>query len=331
MCSSINNGYITLLSYSIIRFMEKLNILVIGGTGFIGTTLCKHLKGQGYSVTALSRLIPPDDFDENNIGFLQADVTIPGKWQKLIPEYDVIINLTGASIFRRWTARGKKEILDSRIIPIRNIHNTLCNNKGRVKQLFSVSGVGYYGFHGDEMISEEEPAGSDFLAQVAKKWEEEAEKVQELGIRLVICRFGHVLGMNGGILPKLSSLAKWHLAGRWGSGKQWTSWIHEKDLAKCVMFLLEKPEITGPVNVTSPKPVRNHELMDSLSNITGKSGLIPPIPKCLLRLITGEFASVFVNGQRAIPDILLHQGFRFDYPDIPGALKNIIQNPDSLE
>jgi len=175
------------------------------------------------------------------------------------------------------------------------------------------------------------PAGSDFLAQVAKQWEEEAETVQELGIRLVICRFGHVLGLNGGILPKLSYLSKWHLTSRWGSGKQWTSWIHEKDLAKCVAFLLKKSEILGPVNITSPNPIRNQELMDSLSNITGKSVLIPSIPEFILRLITGEFASVFVNGQRVIPDILLHQGFKFDYPDISGALKNIIQNPDSLE
>ena len=306
--------------------MEKLNILVIGGTGFIGTTLCKTVFDKGYKVTALSRQIPNDDFGIDKIGYLQADVSLPGEWQASINEYDVIINLTGASIFRRWTVLGKKEILDSRIIPLRNIVNTLGNNKGKVKRLFSVSGVGYYGFHGDEMICEEEPAGSDFLAQVATKWEEEAEKVRELGIRLVICRFGHVLGKNGGILPKLLSLAKWHLNSRWGSGKQWTSWIHEKDLAQCVTFLLDKPEIAGPVNVTSPNPVRNHELMNSLSKIIGKSVLVPPIPEFILRLITGEFASIFVNGQRVIPEKLLHQGFKFDYPDLLVALDVLINS-----
>ena len=308
------------MSYSIIRFMEKLNILVIGGAGFIGTTLCKFLRSKGYAVTALSRQIPSDDFHKFNIGFILSDVSIPGKWQELIPEYDVVINLTGASIFRRWTTRGKQEILDSRIIPIRNILNTLGKNKGKVQQFFSVSGVGYYGFHGDEIISDQNAAGTDFLARVAVRWEEEAEKVHELGIRLVVCRFGHVLGLSGGILPKLSTLAQWHLASRWGSGKQWTSWIHEKDLVKCVSFLLEKPEVVGPVNVTSPNPVRNRELMNLLSNTTGKLALIPPIPEFFLRLITGEFASVFVNGQRVIPERLLHQGFEFEYPDLQGAL-----------
>ena len=314
------------MSYSIIRFMEKLNILVIGGTGFIGTVLCKFLKSKGYTVTVLSRQTPSDDFHELNIGFILSDVALPGKWQELIPGYDVAINLTGASIFRRWTARGKQEILDSRIIPIRNILDTLSKNRGKARQFISVSGVGYYGFHGDEIISEENPAGSDFLAQVAAQWEEIAMQVGEFGIRPVICRFGHVLGRRGGVLPKLTTLAKWHLASHWGSGNQWISWIHEADLARCIMFLIDNPEIIGPVNVTSPNPVRNREFMNLLSKTIDKIVLFPPIPEFVLQLITGEFASVFVNGQRVIPGKLIRRGFKFDYPDLRGALDVLLSS-----
>jgi hypothetical protein len=135
---------------------------------------------------------------------------------------------------------------------------------------------------------------------------------------------GHVLGNHGGVLPKLAALAKLHLASRWGNGEQWISWIHEDDLARCVIFLLEKRIITGPVNVTSPNPVRNREMMQLLAKITGKRVLIPPIPEFILRLITGEFASVFVNGQRVIPQELIHRGFEFEYPNLQGALDGFV-------
>jgi len=303
--------------------MEKLNILVIGGTGFIGTSLCKSLFDKGYKVTALSRQSPQDDFEKRGIGFIQADVALQGEWQELIPGYDVVINLTGASIFRWWTTRGKQEILDSRIIPTRNIVDSIRNNKGKVQQFFSVSGVGYYGHHGDEVLNEHNPVGTDFLAKVARRWEEEAEQVDKSGIRPVICRFGHVLGMHGGILPKLTTLAKWHLASHWGSGNQWISWIHEEDLARCILFLLENADISSPVNITSPNPVRNREFMRLLSKTTGKRALIPAVPEFALRLMTGEFASV-----RVMPERLLQHGFEFDFPDLRGALKTILRNPD---
>ena len=306
--------------------MEKLNILVIGGTGFIGTTLCKSLFDKGYKVTALSRQSASDNFEKRNIGFIQDDVALPGKWQELISEYDVVINLTGASIFRRWTNRGKQQILDSRIVTTRNIVDSLIKNGGKIQQFFSVSGVGYYGHHGEKALNEDDPAGTDFLAQVAAQWEEIAMQVGEFGIRPVICRFGHVLGRRGGVLPKLTTLAKWHLASHWGSGNQWISWIHEADLARCIMFLIDNPEIIGPVNVTSPNPVRNREFMNLLSKTIDKIVLFPPIPEFVLQLITGEFASVFVNGQRVIPGKLIRRGFKFDYPDLRGALDVLLSS-----
>ena len=308
--------------------MKKLNIFIIGGTGFIGRTLSKILLGAGYSVTILSRRTSLDSSLKHDIAFIQADATVPGQWQKLLPDFDVVINLAGVSIFRRWTSKSKQEILNSRVFVTRNIIDALRMCRGKIRHFFSVSGVGYYGFHRDEILDEDDPAGSDFLAKVADEWESEVRRVKELGIRPVICRLGHILGNHGGVLPKLIALARLNLASHWGSGNQWISWIHEKDLAGSIIFLLENSAIIGPVNITSPNPVRNREMMRLLAKLTGKRVLIPPVPEFVLRLVTGEFTSVFVNGQRVIPQKLMKQGFVFKYPDLQGALDALLGSRD---
>lgn len=310
--------------------MKNLNILIIGGTGFIGTTLSRALIDAGHTVAVISRGPSLNLSLGHVIRSFQADVTIPGQWQELIPDFDALINLAGVSIFRRWTARGKQEILNSRIIAANNVINALRMRRGKTQQLLSVSGVGYYGFHGDEILDEENPPGSDFLARVAAQWESKIEEVKELGIRPVIFRLGHVFGNFGGVLPKLVTLARLHLASHWGSGEQWISWIHEDDLARCVNFLLENNIIYSPVNITSPNPMRNREMMKLLAELTGKRVFIPPVPEFLLRMITGEFASVFVNGQRVIPRKLIQQGFNFNYPDLKRALVMLMGYPDQV-
>jgi uncharacterized protein (TIGR01777 family) len=305
--------------------VKKLNILVIGGTGFIGRTLSQALLDAGYTVTVISRRLPPDSALRPEITFIQADVTLPGRWQALVPDSDVVVNLAGASIFRRWTARGKREIITSRIAATGNIVDTLRTHQGNVRQFFNVSGIGYYGYHGDEILDESSPAGTDFLAEVATRWEKEANRVKEFGIRPMILRLGHVLGLHGGVLPKLTTLAKLHLASHWGSGNQWISWIHEDDLARCVIFLLENDKISGPLNITSPNSVRNREMMQLLAKLTRRRVIIPPVPEFMLWLMTGEFASVFVNGQRVIPQKLMREGFVFKYPDLQGALGALLR------
>ena len=310
--------------------MKNLNILIIGGTGFIGTTLSRALIDAGHTVAVISRGPSLNLSLGHVIRSFQADVTIPGQWQELIPDFDALINLAGVSIFRRWTARGKQEILNSRIIAANNVINALRMRRGKTQQLLSVSGVGYYGFHGDEILDEENPPGSDFLARVAAQWESKIEEVKELGIRPVIFRLGHVVGNFGGVLPKLVTLARLHLASHWGSGEQWISWIHEDDLARCVIFLLENQILQSPVNITSPNPMRNREMMKLLAELTGKRVFIPPVPEFMLRMITGEFASVFVNGQRVIPRKLIQQGFNFNYPDLKRALEMLMGDPDPV-
>lgn len=304
--------------------MVNLNIVIIGGTGFIGRTLSRAILDAGYAVTVLSRHASAKTTLSGGIASIQADVTKPGEWQAIIGNYDVVVNLAGVSIFRRWTAKAKRRIIESRVAATKNIVDALRYKRGNLSRFFSISGVGYYGFHGDEILDEDNPAGSDFLASVAARWEKEAERAQELGINLSILRLGHVLGVRGGVIPRLAKLARLHLASHWGSGQQWLSWIHEVDLARCLLFLLENPSINGPVNIASPNPVRNRDFMKLLAKITGNKVFIPPVPEYLLRIFAGEFASVFVNGQRIRPGKLLDAGFSFRYSNLEDSLRDLV-------
>ena len=299
--------------------------MIIGGAGFIGRTLSNTLLDAGHKITVLSRTAVLGSFFRNGITVLQGDVSQPGSWQDKISDFEVVINLSGSSIFRRWTIRGKQEILDSRILTTRNIVESIRKDRGNVRQFFSVSGVGYYGFRGEEVLDENNPPGSDYIAQVAAQWEDVTQPVKELGVRLVICRLGHVLGMHGGALPKLATLARLHLGSYWGNGKQWISWVHEEDLARAVLFLLDTHTISGPVNITSPNPVRNREMMQVLTKILGERVVIPHIPKFALQLLLGQFSSVFVNGQKVMPAILQQRGFLFKFPILSEALNDLLK------
>lgn len=234
----------------------------------------------------------------------------------------MIINLAGASIFSRWTPEQKKILLSSRIETTRNLVEALPDNAKNVT-FFSTSAVGYYGFHEDEELTENLPAGNDFLAQLAYTWEQEALRAQNKGARVVITRFGIVLGKNGGALGQMIPLFKYFLGGPLGSGRQWFSWVHMDDLARAFIFLLKNTEIKGAVNLCSPEPVRNVDLGRAIGKILHRPSFIPA-PGFMIKLILGEFGSVLLRGQRVIPRRLLDAGFQFKYPNMEEALKTII-------
>jgi hypothetical protein len=183
--------------------------------------------------------------------------------------------------------------------------------------------VGYYGFHGDEEMDEESPPGNDFLARIAVEWEAEAFKAREKGARVVITRFGIVLGEQGGALGQMVPLFRKFIGGPIGSGKQWFSWVHIKDLAETFVFLIKHPEISGPVNVCAPNPVRNGDLAKTLGKVLRRPSFVAA-PGFMIKLVLREFGSVILEGQRVIPRKLLKYGFTFQYPDIENALRNIL-------
>jgi len=183
--------------------------------------------------------------------------------------------------------------------------------------------VGYYGFHEDEELAEEAPPGNDFLARLAVEWEGEALKAQEKGARVVITRFGIVLGEKGGALGQMIPLFKKFIGGPIGNGRQWFSWVHIKDLAEAFVFLMKHPEISGPVNLCSPNPLQNKDLAKALGKALHRPSFMPA-PGFMIKLVLGEFGSVILEGQRVVPRRLLDSGFKFEYPDIDKALRSIV-------
>ena len=299
-----------------------MKIFMTGGTGFVGSFLSRNLADQGHDITILTRKEQPPAPRHSRISFVTGDPKQEGAWMAAVPQHDWVINLAGASINKRWTEEVKKTIYNSRIMSTRNLVKALA--AGDRHQLFcSTSAPGYYGARGDEELTEVSPPGDDFLAQVAKDWEAEALKAQDLGIRTVITRFGIVMGKGGGFLEQLVPLFKSYLGGPVGSGDQWLSWIHQQDQVRAFLFVLEHQELAGPVNFTAPNPVRNRGFAKALGQVLNRPAILPA-PAFMLHLLYGEFADAILTGQRVLPAKLLAAGFEFRFPTIEQALQDLL-------
>jgi uncharacterized protein (TIGR01777 family) len=301
-----------------------MKILIAGGTGFVGRSLTKALAEKGHLLTILTRDASRWQPLARNISLLPYNCPEQEPWKRAVSAHPVIINLSGASIFRFWNKKGKTEIYNSRILTTRHLVDALDDFPQPDTQLFNFSGVGYYGFGVDEMLTEDDPPGHDFLAQVARDWESEALRAAEFGARVVLCRLGHVLGKNGGVLKKLLTLSRSHLGGHWGDGRQWFSWIHEADITRVMLFLLKKQNMEGPVNLATQCPVRNREFLETLNRLTGSQPLFPQIPPWVLHTLMGELSNLFLTGQRVSPVKLDERGFVFQHPSLENALKSLI-------
>lgn len=302
-----------------------MKILMTGGTGFVGSNLTEALGRDGHRVTVLTRSARGDRTLPEGSVFLEADPTEPGPWQEQVPEHDVLINLAGASIFQRWTDKARKRMRESRLRTTRNLVDALAGaERGGSARLLSTSAVGYYGYAGDEPLTEESPPGDDFLAVLSKDWEQEALRARKAGAGVVILRFGVVLGGEEGALAKMVPLFRRFLGGPLGSGEQWFSWIHIQDLVAIYRFVMGRPDLEGPVNCTAPRPVRNRELTRALAGALEKPAFMPPVPGFVIRAVLGEFGNVLLKGQRVIPERLTREGFTFRHPDIEGALDDLV-------
>jgi uncharacterized protein (TIGR01777 family) len=299
-----------------------MKIFMTGGTGFVGTFLTDRLTREGHHVTILTQAITGRELKKPGLSYLTGDPNSRGKWQEAVRDHDVIVNLAGASIFSRWTQQQKTILRTSRVNTTRHLVEALPDDARHIT-FFSTSAVGYYGFHEDEELTESSPAGNDFLARLAHEWEEEALRAREKGARVVITRFGIVLGPNGGALGQMIPLFKFFLGGPLGNGRQWFSWVHIQDLTESFVFLLKHKEVSGAVNLCSPRPVRNKDLGKAIGRVLHRPSFLPA-PGFMIELILGEFGSVLLKGQRVIPRRLLDSGFQFQYPGIDEALNNII-------
>jgi uncharacterized protein (TIGR01777 family) len=298
-----------------------MKVVITGGLGFIGTQLSTRLLERGHQVTVVDHSPKPRPSTPREVKYVAADTTVPGAWQEEVGIQDAVINLAGTSIFRRWNDETKQLIYDSRILTTRNVAEAMDEEKGAL--LCSTSAVGYYGFRGDEELTEDDSPGNDFLAKVCVDWEKEAQKAADKGVRVALTRFGIVLGRTGGVLGQMIPPFRKFVGGPLGSGRQWFSWIHMEDLLKAFLFVFDNGDIHGPVNFCSPNPVRNRGLAKALGKVLSRPSFLT-LPGFMLRVVLGDFGSVLVEGQRVVPTKLLKHGFVFEYPEIMGALQEVM-------
>ena len=303
-----------------------MRIFITGGTGFVGSYLTQKLISLGHEVMVLTRSAKRGPALLPGGVLLEGNPSEAGPWQENLARHEVIINLAGRSIFGLWTKEVQREIMDSRLLTTRNVVDAL-QFTGEGKLLISTSAVGYYGNRTDDtLLDESSPQGDGFLAEVGQAWEQEAKRGEQFGARVVNCRFGIVLGRNGGALKTMVPAFRYYLASPLGSGRQWFPWIHLEDIFGITTFVIEHKNIAGPINCTAPYPVRNGEFTEALARALGKSVIMPSVPGFLVRTLLGEFGGVLLGGQRAIPKRLLDSGYPFRFPALEETLRDLIGN-----
>ena len=265
-------------------------ILIAGGTGFVGKQLIDFLVGKGYSIHVLTR--KPSANSLKNICFFQWDIERQYIDKKAFEGVEILINLTGANIGeKRWTEQRKKEIIDSRINSIDVLYQYISENKFNINTFISSSAVGFYGaVTTDKTFVETSESGNDFLASVCQKWEDAALKFNDLGIRTIILRKGVILGKEGGMVKKLSPLAKLGINVSLGSGKQYLPWIDIRDLVRLYDFILSNTQLKGIFNAVATEQITMSDLSKALLQAFGKKSFLPNAPAFVIRLLFGKLS-----------------------------------------
>lgn len=292
-------------------------VLITGGSGMVAKNLAVLLFQKGYEVRFLSRTKKaPNQFIWNIAeGFIDPDA---------LKDVDHIIHLAGANISeKRWTSNQKKIILDSRIKSTQLLFHKITSLKIALKTFISSSAVGYYGTaKSDRLFTEKSPNGTDFLANVCVKWEQEVEHFATLkNTRIVKLRFGVVLDANGGALQKMITPIKMGFGAILGNGQQYMPWIHIDDLCKLLIFSIENNAMQGVYNAVAPQHITNEELTLLLAQKLNKKIWLPKIPGFILKIMLGEMATIVLNGNRISCEKLLSNGFIFKFTTIEKALE----------
>jgi uncharacterized protein (TIGR01777 family) len=296
-------------------------IAVAGGSGFIGEPLVRRLLARGDDVAVLTR-------NPAKVRAGRAVIWNPpsqGSWSEEVANADVVINLAGENVGGgRWTAERKKRILESRVAATSALVEAMSRKPSQPRALISASATGFYGNRGDESLDEKSPAGSGFLAEVTKRWEELARSAEPFA-RVVILRFGVVLANDGGALAKLLLPFRLGAGGPMGSGQQWMPWIDRDDILRIIEWSIDRGATRGTYNATSPAPARNRDFARTLGSVLHRPAFLPT-PAFALRLALGtEMANeMLLGGQRVLPKHAQEEGFEFAYPELDAALKHAV-------
>ena len=301
-----------------------MRVAVTGATGFIGTALVEKLRGRGDAVTVLTR--DPDRARRTlgDVTAIRAGLEGPGEWWAAIDGIDGVVHLAGEPIAgKRWDARQKQIIRDSRVESTRSIVEAIAKAAVKPKVLVSASGADYYPFaigmtdFDDDAVIESDLAGDTFLSRLCRDWEKEALAAETLGVRVVCMRTGLVIGPGGG-LGKMTTPFKLFVGGRIGSGRQWMSWIQRDDAVAAYVAALTDGRYSGPINLVTDS-VRNAQFAHTLGKVLHRPSWLP-VPAFALRAAVGELSEAILNGRRVVPKRLLDLGFTWSHRDLADAL-----------
>ncbi len=304
--------------------LRMARVLVSGVSGPIGAALVPSLESAGAGIARLVR---------EGSGLSPATATEDIRWDPakpiapdLLSGFDAVIHLAGESIVGRWTAEKKKKIRDSRVVGTTHLAQALAQAKHKPHVFVCSSAIGYYGDRGDEILSEESPAGSGFLPKVCKEWEEATRPAAAAGIRTVQIRTGVVLSPKGGALGKMLTPFKLGLGGRIGDGHQWMSWIDVQDMVGAIHHILKTDLLQGPVNMVAPRPVTNAEFTHTLARVLSRPAIFP-MPVFAVKFAFGEMGeTVLLGSQRVEPAQLVTSGYPFRFRDLPASLENLLKD-----
>jgi hypothetical protein len=300
-----------------------VKVALTGASGFLGPGLVQRLLERGHGVHVLARDV------KRALARLPSGVS--GSFfdaaTPLSPDAlggaEAVVHLAGEPVAQRWTESARRRIRDSRVVGTRLLVEA-AKASGTVRHFVSASAIGYYGGdRGAEPLTESSSPGQDFLAQVCRAWEAEAMEAATAGIRTVLPRIGVVLHPEGGALKQMLPLFRLGLGGKMGSGQQYFSWVHREDTLGLLLFALEQPELSGPMNVTAPEPATNADFSRALGAALHRPAVVP-VPAFALKLAVGQMSEAVLGGQRVLPRRAQEAGYRFQFPTLPEALRSLV-------
>lgn len=302
-----------------------MNIVIAGGTGFVGRALCMALSQEGHKVSILTRNSGrAARLLGNNMSPVEWNGRDTGPWERALDGADAVINLAGAPIAdARWTDARKQILTDSRVFTTRLLARALSRRASKPATFISASGIGYYGPSDDRLLDEGVARGTGFLADLCLAWEAEAMRAAEFGARVVILRTGMVLEADGGALAKMLLPFKMFAGGPIMPGTQWVSWIHRNDHIGLIKWALTTATISGPINAVAPEPVTMKTFCEVLGQVLHRPSWLP-VPGLALKMLLGELGTLMTTGQRVTPAKAIAGGYRFQYPTLEPALQAIL-------
>jgi uncharacterized protein len=301
-----------------------MRFLIIGATGFLGRHLWRTLRAAGHEGTVLARDAKRAGATLTGARVVEWNGTIGLPPEGAFEGVDVVVNLAGEPIGRRWTDERKRLFRDSRVLPTRSLVERMQALTDRPGVFVSIAGTGCYGDRGDEVLTESSSGGTGFAARLSQEWESSALGAESLGVRTAVVRMGVVLGADGGFLTRILTPFRLGVGGRLGSGRQYFPWIHVDDAVGLLLHLATKSDMRGPVNGVAPEPVTNAEFTATLGRVLGRPTALG-VPAFLLKMTFGQMAGeLMLAGQKVSPVRALESGYQYKFPLLAPALADIL-------